>query len=89
MENFIKEAKNGFYFDKTDNPSILENHARMMVSLLAYHLVNFMKTICLLPIEAVFQVDTLRLRLFKVAGKLIQSGRRMFLKLSSAHVYQK
>ena len=38
MENFIKEAKNGFYFDKTDSPSFLENHARMMVSLLAYNL---------------------------------------------------
>lgn len=30
MENFIKEAKNGFYFDKTDSPSFLENQARMM-----------------------------------------------------------
>ncbi|WP_212741318.1 transposase, partial [Enterococcus songbeiensis] len=38
--------------------------------------------------EAVFQVDTLRLRLFKVAGKLIRSGRKLFLKTSSSHVYQ-
>lgn len=68
MENFIKEAKNGFYFDKTDSSSFLENHARMMVSLLAYNLINFMKSICLPPKEAGFQVDTLRLRLFKVAG---------------------
>ncbi|EPN9378939.1 IS1380 family transposase [Enterococcus lactis] len=88
MENFIKEAKNGFYFDKTDSSSFLENHARMMVSLLAYNLTNFMKSICLPANEAVFQVDTLRLRLFKVAGKLIKSGRRLFLKLSSSHVYQ-
>lgn len=88
MENFIKEAKNGFYFDKTDSSSFLENHARMMVSLLAYNLINFMKSICLPPKEAGFQVDTLRLRLFKVAGKLVKSGRRLFLKLSSTHVYQ-
>ena len=88
MENFIKEAKNGFYFDKTDSSFFLENHARMMVSLLAYNLVNFMKSICLPPSEAVFQVDTLRLRLFKVARKLVKSGRRLFLKLSSSHAYQ-
>ncbi|MCA9765306.1 MAG: IS1380 family transposase [Carnobacterium sp.] len=88
MENFIKEAKNGFHFDKTDSPNFLENHARMMVSLLAYNLVNFMKTICLPPKEAVLLVDTLRLRLFKVAGKLVRSSRKLFLKLSSSHVYQ-
>jgi hypothetical protein len=34
MENFIIEAKNGFYFDKTDSFSFLEIHARMMVCLL-------------------------------------------------------
>lgn len=88
MENFIKEAKNGFYFDKTDSSSFLANHARMMVSLLAYNLVNFMKTLCLPAKEASFQVDTLRLRLFKVAGKLVKSSRRLFLRTSSSHVFQ-
>ena len=34
------------------------------------------------------QVDTIRLRLFKVAGKLIRTGRRLLLKLSSHHVHQ-
>ncbi|OJG37583.1 hypothetical protein RV01_GL001291 [Enterococcus dispar] len=34
-ENYIMEAKNGFYLDKTDSSDFLENHARMMVSLLA------------------------------------------------------
>ncbi len=88
MENYIKEAKNGFYLDKTDSSSFLENHARLMVSLLAYNLVNFMKTVCLPAKEAAFQVDTLRLRLFKVAGKLVKSGRKMFLRTSSSHVFQ-
>lgn len=46
MENYIKEAKNGFYFDKTDSPTFIENHARMIVSLLAYNIVNFMRTLC-------------------------------------------
>jgi hypothetical protein len=89
MENFIKEAKNGFFFDKTDSPTFLENAGRMMISLLAYNLVNFMKTSCLPKKEATFQVDTLRFRLFKLAGKLVHSSRKIFLKLSTSHVYQK
>jgi len=31
MGNFIKEAKIGFYFDKTDSPRFLENHVRMTI----------------------------------------------------------
>jgi len=36
MENYIKEAKNSFFFDKTDSPSFIENEARMMISLLDF-----------------------------------------------------
>lgn len=88
MENFIKESKNGFSFDKTDSSTFLENHARMMVSLLAYNVVNFMKTLCLPEKENQTQVGTLRMRFFKVAGKVVKTGRKLFLQLSSAHVYQ-
>nr|MBP8751398.1 transposase [Enterococcus sp.] len=35
------------------------------------------------------QVNTIRLRLFKVAGKLVTTARQMYLKLSSTHVYQR
>lgn len=66
MEKYIKEAKNGFYFDKTDNPRFLENHARMMVSVLAYNIVNFMRTLCFTKETKGFQVSTNRLLLFNV-----------------------
>lgn len=49
MENYIKEAKNSFFFDKTDSPSFIENEARMMISLLAYNLVNFLRALCFEP----------------------------------------
>ncbi|MGX6980275.1 IS1380 family transposase [Vagococcus elongatus] len=88
MENFIKEAKNGFYFDKTDSSSFTENYARMMVSVLAYNLVNFMKNTCLPEKERTCLVDTLRLKLFKVAGKVTHSARRWLVKTSTSHVYQ-
>lgn len=38
--------------------------------------------------EATFQADTLRLRLFKVAGNLVHIGRSLLLRMSSSHVYQ-
>lgn len=88
MENYIKEAKNSFYFDKTDSPRFIENHARMMISVMAYNLINFMRTICFEKSWAGLQINTIRLRLFKVAGKLVNTARRVYLKLSSSHVYQ-
>lgn len=42
MENYIKEAKTSFYFDKTDSPRFLENQVRMMIGVLTYNLVNFL-----------------------------------------------
>jgi len=37
MENYIKESKNGFYFDKMSSHSFLINEVKMMLSLLAYN----------------------------------------------------
>ena len=88
MENYIKEAKNSFYFDKTDSPRFIENHARMLISVLAYNVINFMRTICFEKSWKTLQIDTIRLRLFKVAGKLVNTARRIYMKLSSSHVYQ-
>ena len=88
MENFIKEAKGGFYFDKTDSPRFLENHVRMMISLLAYNLINCLKTIGFDKKNQGMTIHSIRLTFLKVAGKLVQTGRRAYLKLSSYHVYQ-
>lgn len=87
MENYIKEAKNSFYFDKTDSPRFIENHARMMISVLAYNIVNFLKTCCFDKKWKGLQMNTIRLRLLKIAGKLVSTARQMYLKLSSSHVY--
>lgn len=88
IENYIKEAKNSFFFDKTDSPHFIENNARMMVSALAYNLFNFLKTCCFDKKCRGLQVNIIRFRLFKVAGELVRTTRQMYLKLSSSHVYQ-
>ena len=78
MENYIKEAKNSFYFDKTDSPRFIENHARMMISVIAYNIINFMRTIYFEKNWKKFHINTIRLRLFKVAGKLVSTARRIY-----------
>ena len=89
MENFIKEAKNGFFLDKTDSSHFLENAVRMRVSLLSYNITNFMRTLAFTKKAKGLQIQTIPFRLFKIAGKLIHTGRRMMLKISTYHVYQK
>lgn len=42
MENYIKEAKNGFFFDRMLSHSFQVNEVRMMLCLLAYNLMNWL-----------------------------------------------
>lgn len=88
MENDIKEAKAGFYFDKTNSSHFVENETRMILSVLADNLISFMKQLALPKQHANIQIWTLRLWLFKVTSKLIHSSRQLRLKLSSYQVHQ-
>lgn len=85
MENYIKEAKNRFGFDKMNSHSFQVNKARMMLSLLAYNLTNWLRTLCF---EEPIQIETIRTRIIKVASKIVRSGRTVYFKMSSSFVYQ-
>ncbi len=61
----------------------------MMVSVLAYNIINFMKQIALPKTETGLRVSTLQIRLFKVAAAFVFTGRRIQLRLSSHHVYHR
>ncbi|ANU10880.1 IS1380 family transposase [Planococcus antarcticus DSM 14505] len=88
MENYIKEAKNGFGFDRMNSHSYQVNEAKMMLSLLAYNLVNWLRTLTFPEVQKKMQIQTIRRRLVKVASKLVKSGRSLYFKLSSSFVYQ-
>lgn len=88
MENYIKEAKNGFNFDQMNSHSYQVNEAKMMLSLLAYNLTNWLRTLTFPPEKKNMQIETIRTRLIKVASKLVKSGRSLYFKLSSSFVYQ-
>ncbi|MBB5175037.1 IS1380 family transposase [Texcoconibacillus texcoconensis] len=88
MENFIKEAKDGFDLDRMSSHSFQANEARMVLSLLAYNLTNWMRSLCFPEEQKSMQVQTIRTRVIKVACKLVKSGRSLYFKLSSSFVYQ-
>lgn len=89
MENYIKEAKNGFYMDKMNSHSFQTNEVKMTLSLLAYNLTNWLRTLCFPEGKQSMQIETIRTKIIKVASKLVKSGRSFFFKLSSSFVYQK
>jgi hypothetical protein len=88
MENFIKEAKNGFGLDQMNSHSFQINEIKMMISLLAYNLTNWLRTLCFPEGQKKMQIETIRTRIVKVASKLVRSGRSLYFKLSSSFVYQ-
>jgi hypothetical protein len=88
MENYIKEAKNGFKLDQMNSHSFQVNEVRMMLSLLAYNLTNWLRTLAFPTEQKNMQMDTIRTRIIKVASKLVKSGRSLYFKLSSSFVYQ-
>lgn len=88
MENYIKEAKNGFGFDNMNSHSFQVNEAKMMLSLLGYNLTNWLRTLCFPEGQKSIQIETIRTKLIKVASKLVKSGRSLYFKLSSSFVYQ-
>lgn len=88
MENYIKEAKNGFGLDRMNRHSFQVNEVKMMLSLLAYNFTNWLRTLSFPKKQKNMQIETIRTRLIKVASKLVKSGRSLYFKLSSSFVYQ-
>src|SRR5699024_10416034 len=77
MENYIKEAKNGFSFDAMCSHDFLTNEVRMMLSLWAYNVTNWLRTLCFPPGNQNMQIQTIRSRIIKFASKLVKSGRSL------------
>lgn len=89
MENFIKECKNGFDFVSTSSRSKIVNANRMQLHVLAYNLFNYFRRLMLPKNMRKMQIDTIRLKLFKIASKIIRSARYIYFKLCSSCPYQK
>ena len=89
MENFIKESKSGFDFSAVSSHSRVVNANRLRVHALAYNLFNWFRRLALASSMRKMRIDAIRLKLLKVAAKVVRSARYITFKLCSSCVYKK
>ena len=88
MENFIKESKNGFDFASMSSSSKVVNANRLQVHALTYNIFNWFKRLVLSSKMRKQQIDTIRLKLLKIAAKVVHSARYITFKLCSSCPYK-
>jgi hypothetical protein len=88
MENLIKEGKNGFDFAAVSSRSEVVNANRLQIHALAYNLFNWFRRLALPKELRKHTVDTIRLKLFKVAARVVRSARYVIFKLCSSCSYK-
>ena len=89
MENFIKEGKSGFHFASVSSSSKLVNANRLLVHGLAYNLFNWFRRLALSASMRKQRIDTVRLKLLKIAARVVKSARYKYFKLCSSCPYKK
>jgi hypothetical protein len=88
-ENRIKEQQLDLFADRTSCHQFLANQFRVLLSSAAYVLVQALRRTALVGTElAQAQVGTIRLKLFKVAARVVVTARRVVFHLSSSYPYQ-
>ena len=86
MENRIKEQQRALFADRTSCHAFLANQFRVLLSAAAYVLVETLRRTGLEDTELqAAQAGTIRLKLFKVAARVVTSVRRVVFHLSSAY----
>lgn len=89
MENFIKEGKSGFDFASVSSASRLVNANRFQVHAFAYNLFNWFRRLALAVSMRKQRIDTIRLKLLKIAARVVRSARYKYFKLCSSCPYKK
>ena len=89
LENFIKEGKSGFDFASVSSSSKLVNANRLLVHALAYNLFNWFRRLALAANMRKQRIDTIRLKLLKIAARVVKSARYKYFKLCSSCPYKK
>jgi len=88
-ENRIKEQQLGLYADRTSCHGFLANQFRVLLSAAAYVLVETLRRVGLAGTElATAQVGTIRIKLFKIGGRIVRSVRRIVIHLASGFPLQ-
>ena len=88
MENFIKESKTGFDFASISSHTRIVNANRLQIHALAYNIFNWFRRLTLSANMRKQRIDTVRLKLLKIAAKVIRSARYITFKLCSSCPYK-
>ena len=88
MENFIKESKSGFDFASVSSHTRIVNANRLQIHALAYNIFNWFRRLALSADMRKQRIDTVRLKLLKIAAKVIRSARYITFKLCSSCPYK-
>lgn len=88
MENMIKECKTGFDMSGVSSSSMTVNANRMLIHAFAYNIFNWMRRLTLPVNMKQDRIDTVRLKLFKVASRIVSTGRYLYFKLCSFCAYK-
>ena len=85
-ENRIKEQQLGLFADRTSCHDFIANQFRVLLSAAAYILMDTLRREALAGTElANAQVDTIRLKLLKIGGRIVSSVRRIVLHLAGGY----
>jgi hypothetical protein len=89
MENRIKEQQLHLFADRTSCHQFLANQFRLLLTSAAYVLIDHFRRNTLAGTDLCrAQVQTIRLKVFKVAARIVTSVRRVVFHLSSAYPNQ-
>jgi len=89
MENRIKEQQLCLLADRTSCSKWLPNQFRILLSTLAYTLVQAIRAKALAKTElARARCDTIRLKLLKIGAAVVRNTRRVILMLSECYPYK-
>ena len=88
MENFIKESKSGFDFASVSSHKRIVNANRLQIHALAYNIFNWFRRLALSANMRKQRINTVRLKLLKIAAKVIRSARYITFKLCSSCPYK-
>ena len=88
IENFINESKTGFDFASVSNHTRIVNANRLQIHALAYNIFNWFRRLALSANMRKQRIDTVRLKLLKIAAKVIRSARYITFKLCSSCSYK-
>ena len=88
MENFIKEGKEGFDFSAVSSSTKVVNANRLQLHVLAYNLFNWFRRLALAAKMRKLRIDTVRLKLLKIAARVVHSARYITFKLCSSCPYK-